>query len=104
MSYVKFGYNLIQFCDLIDQQLDLEDCDNVYVVSMKVKLKLEIEFEDIDRKFEKLKVNVFFKFLFDLRNIIRIDVVNEKFINGNGFFENGVIILDKICFVYVIKI
>lgn len=77
MSYVKFGYNLIQFCDLIDQQLDLEDCDNVYVVSVKVKLKLEIEFEDINRKFEKLKVNVFFKFLFDLRNIIRIDVVNE---------------------------
>lgn len=103
MSYVKFGYNLIQFCDLIDQQLDLEDCDNVYVVSVKVKLKLEIEFEDINRKFEKLKVNVFFKFLFDFRNIIRIDVVNEN-VNGNCFFENGVIILDKICFVYVIKI
>lgn len=104
MSYVKFGYNLIQFYDLIDQQLDLEDCDNVYVVSVKVKLKLEIEFEDINRKFEKFKVNVFLKILVNLINIIRIDVVNEKFINGNGFFENGVIILDKIYFVYGIKI
>lgn len=95
MSHVKLGHNSIQSLDSTDQQPDSEDCDNVYAVSAKAKPKSETESEDINRKLEKPKVNVPPKPSSDPRNTTRIDVVNEKLINGNGFLENGAIIPDK---------
>lgn len=101
ISHVKPGHNLIQSRDSTDQQADSEDCDNVYAVSAKAKPKSDTESE---RKTEKPKGNVPSKTSSNPKNTTRIDIVNEKLINGNGFLENGTIIADKTRPIHVTKI
>lgn len=95
ISHVKSVHNSIQSHESTDQQLDSEDCDNVYAISAKAKTKSETDPEGINRKFEKSKVKPPSKPPSNPINTTRIDIINEKLTNGNGSLENGSITADK---------